>query len=73
MIKNGIAKGKYIETNNNTLCDLRRFQDFLCCHLIKLKNYERMGPRSNQPCRFIATIKTSKFEFIEYSYLESIN
>ena len=33
MIEDGITEGKYIETSNNTLCDLKRFQDFLHRHL----------------------------------------
>ena len=60
MIKNGIAEGKWIETSNNTLSDLRIFQDFLCFPLIKHKDYERMLPRSNHPGRFSLQLKLKR-------------
>ena len=62
MIEDGITESKYIETGDNVLCDLKRFQDFLYRHLYKHKDYEAMSPRFNQPCRFFATAKTHKFK-----------
>ena len=71
MIEDGIAKGKYIETTGNTLCDLKQFQDFLYCHFYKLKDYEAMRPRTNQLGRFFATAKTHKFKSSEDISLDS--
>ena len=65
MIEDGITESKYIETSENTLFDLKRFQDFLFRHLYKDKDYEAMRPRSNQPGRFFATAKTHKCKSIE--------
>ena len=72
MIEDGITESKYIETSDNALCDLKRFQDFLYRHLYKHKDYEAIRPRSNQPSRFFATAKTHKFESIKDISLESI-
>ena len=52
MIEGGITEGKSIETSNNTLCYIKRFQDFLYRHLYKHKDYLKMRPRCNQPGRF---------------------
>ena len=52
MIKDGTTECKYIETSDNTLCDLKRFQGFLYSHLYKHKDCEAMHPRSNQPGLF---------------------
>ena len=65
MIEASIAEGKYIETTDNTLCDLKRFQDFLYFYFYKHKDYEAMHPCANQPGHFFATTKTHKFESIE--------
>ena len=72
MTEDGITEGKYIETSDNTLCDLKRFQDFLYRHLYKYKDYEAMRPHSNQPGRFFATAKTHKIKSIEDISLESL-
>ena len=72
MIEDGIAKGKYIETTDNTSCELKRFQDFLYRYFYKNKDYEAMRPRANQPCRFFATAKTHKFESVEDNSLDSL-
>ena len=72
MIEDGITEGNYIETSNNTLCDLKRFQDFLYRHFHKHKDYEAMRPGSNQPGRFFVTAKTHKFKSIEDISLESL-
>ena len=65
MISEGISKGKYVETVNNTHTDLKRFQDFLYRHFYKTKYYDGMRPVSNQPARFSATAETHKFDTIE--------
>ena len=72
MTEGGITEGKYIETSGNTLCDLKRFQDFLYRHLYKHKDYEARHPRSNQLGRCFATSKTHKFESTENILLESL-
>ena len=66
MIENDVTEGKYIETSGNTLCSVKRFQDFRYHHLYKHEHYEVKRPHSNQPCRFSATVKTHKFKPIEY-------
>ena len=68
MIKDGITEGNYSETSDNTLYELKRFQDFLYRQLYKHKDYEAMRPRSNQPGRFFATAKTHKFKSIKNIY-----
>ena len=72
MMEDGITEGKYIETNDNTLWDLKRFKDFLYRHLYKHKDYEAMRPLSNQPGRFFFIAKTHKFASIEDISLESL-
>ena len=67
MIEDGITEVKHIETSDNTLCDLKQFQDFLYCHLYKHKDYEVMHPG-----HFFATAKTNKFKSIEDISLESL-
>ena len=57
MIKDGISEDKYIETSDNTLCDLKEIEDFLYRHLYKHKDYEAIRPCSNQPGRFFANFK----------------
>ena len=47
MIEDEITEGKYIETSDNTLCDLKRFQNFIFRHLYKHKDYKAMLPRFN--------------------------
>ena len=47
IIEDGITECKYIETSDDTLWDLKRFQDFLYRNLYKTKDYESMRPRSN--------------------------
>ena len=65
MISEGISKGKYVETVNNTHTDLKRFQDFLYRNFYKKKYYDGMRPVSNQPARFSTTAETHKFDTIE--------
>ena len=63
MIDDGIMKGTYVETTDNTLKKLSRFSGFLNFH-----NYERykdMKPDRNQPARLYGTAKTHQFETLE--------
>ena len=57
MIDDGIMKGTYVETTDNTLKELSRFQDFLCRNS---ERYNDMHPDNNQPARLYGTAKTHK-------------
>ena len=72
MIEDDITEGKYIETSDKTLCNLKRFQYFLYRHLYKHKDCEAMRPCFNQPACFFATAKTHKFKSIADISLESL-
>ena len=72
MVEDGTTEVKYIETTDNTLCDIKRFQYFLYRHFYKQRDYEAMCPRANQPGRFFATAKTCKFETNEHISLDSL-
>ena len=49
MIKNGIQKGVYVETEDNTLRDLKCFQNFLYRNLIMNIATKCIHLRTNQP------------------------
>ena len=51
MIDDGIIKGTYVETNDNALKELSRFQDFLYKNFHSYELYKDMKPDSNQPAR----------------------
>ena len=53
MINEGISKGKYVETVDNTNKDLKHFQDFLYRNFYKTTYYDGMRPISNQPARLL--------------------
>ena len=65
LIDDGIVKGTYVETTDNTLKELLRFQDFLHRKSHNYERYEVMKPDSNQPARLYGTAKTHKFETLE--------
>ena len=65
MIDDGIFKGPYVETTDNTLKELSQFQDFLYRNFHNHERYEDMKPDSNQPARLYGTAKTHKFETLE--------
>ena len=62
MIDDGIIKGTYVETTDNTLKELSRFQDFLYRNSHNYERHKDMKPDSNQPSRLYGTAKTHKFE-----------
>ena len=67
-IKNGICT-----TEDNTLNDLRKFQDFLRRNFKdKFARYEDMRPVSNQPGRIYATAKTHKFNFLDEINIDNL-
>ena len=62
LINDGISKGAYvIEENDNTLAELKTFQDFIYSNFKKYEKYNEMKPTSSQPARLFATAKTYKF------------
>ena len=71
-VENNITERKYIETSDNTFCNLEQFQDFLYCHHYKHKDDLKMRSRSNHPGRFFSTSKTLKFKSIKDISLESL-
>ena len=62
MIDNGVMKGIYIETTDNTLKELFRYHDFLYRNFHNHDRYKDMQPESNQSARLYGTVKTHKFE-----------
>jgi len=63
MINDGIQKEIYIETEDNTLTELKScFQSFLLRNFSKHEHYKKMYPKSNQPAKLYATAKMHKFQ-----------
>ena len=58
-------KGTYVETTDNRLKELSRFQDFLYRNFHNYECYKDMKPDSNQPACLYGTAKTHKFETLE--------
>ena len=65
MINDSIIKGNYVETTDNMLKELLRFQDFLYRNFHNYESYKDMKPDSNQPAHLYGTAKTHKFETLE--------
>ena len=73
MIDEGIKNGIYTPTEDNTLNDLRKFQDFLRRNFKdKFARYEDMRPVSNQPGRIYATAKTHKFNSLDEINIDNL-
>ena len=62
MIEEGIANGKYMVTEDNTLKDLKSFQDFLTRNFKSSLPLNKIKPTSNQPAFLYGTAKTHKFQ-----------
>ena len=62
MIEEGIANGKYVVTEDNTLKDLKSFQDFLTRNFKSSLPLNKVKPTSNQPAFLYGTAKTHKFQ-----------
>ena len=62
MIDDGIEKGIYAPTTDETLSDLRKFNSFLYRNLRKSDNYDKMRAVSGQPAQLYGTAKTHKFQ-----------
>ena len=73
MIKNGIQNRVYVETEDNTLRDPKRFQDFLYRNFKNNERYNKMYPTSNQPSQLYGTAATHKHENIEEINVQSLN
>ena len=73
MIDEVIKNGIYTPTEDNTLNNLRKFQDFLRRNFIdKFERYEDMRPVFNQPERIYATARTHKFNSLDDINVENL-
>ena len=62
LISDNVSKKVYvIEQNDNTLTELKSFQDFIYRNFKKHEEYKEMRPTSSQPARLFTTAKTHKF------------
>ena len=73
MKNNDIQKEVYAETEDNTLRDLKRFQDFLYQNFKNNEHYNKMYSTSNQPAQLYGTAKTRKNENIDAINVQSLN
>ena len=73
MINNGIQKAVYVDTEDTTLRDPKRFQDFLYRNFQNNEHYNKMYPTSNQPAQLYGTAKTHKHENIDEINVQSLN
>ena len=62
MIEEGITNGRYVVTEDNTLKDLKPFQDFLTRNFMSSLPLSKIKPTSNQPAFLYGTDKTHKFQ-----------
>ena len=65
MIEEGITNEKYMVTEDNTLKDLKSFQDFLTRNFKSSLPLNKVKPTSNQPVFLYGTTKTQKFQNYE--------
>ena len=72
MIDDGVKRGVYTPTTDNTLDDLRHFRDFLTRNFKDYPKCDKMFPQSNQPARMYGTAKTHKFESPDTISLEEL-
>ena len=61
LIQDGIANGKYVETEDNTLKDLKSFQNFLTLNFKSTLSLNKIKLTSNQPAFRYGTAKIHKF------------
>ena len=59
MIEEGIKNGTYAETDDTTMQDLKRFQDFLRRYY---EHYNEMYPESIEPAKMYGRAKSHKFD-----------
>ena len=72
MINDGISRGVYTRTTDNTIWELNNFQDFLYRNFKNNSKYQNMLPPSNQPARLYGTAKTHKFESLDLVTVEEL-
>ena len=65
MKKQRVKNGTYKKTEDTTLQDLKKFQDFLYRNFCTYEHYKSMYPHSNQPAKLYGTAKTHKFNNIQ--------
>ena len=62
MIDEGIEKKVYEKSEDNTLTDLKHFQDFLYRNFSKYEHYDDMWPTSNGPAKLYGTAKNPQIQ-----------
>ena len=68
-----ISKKVYvIEEYDNTLAELKLFQNFIHRYFKKHEKYKEMRPTSSQPARLFATAKTHKFIDIKQTNINDL-
>ena len=72
MIGKGMQNGDYAKTEDNTLQDLKRFQDFSYKNFSKYEKCNDMLLSSNQPAQLYGTAKTNKFDEINDIRVDSL-
>ena len=72
MIEEGIDKGTYILSDDQTFKELKRFQEFLYRNFREFEHYDKMRPDHNQPARLYGTAKTHKFSNIQDINLQDL-
>ena len=72
MIEEGINKGTYILSDDQTFKELKRFQEFLYRNFRQFEHYDKMRPEHNQPARLYGTAKTHKFSDIKDVNLQDL-
>ena len=73
LINGGVSKGVYvIEENDNTLAELKLFQNFIYRNFKIHEKYKAMRPTSSQLARLFATAKTHKFTDIKQMNINDV-
>ena len=72
MIDGGIMKDTYVETTDNMLKELSRFQDFRDRNFDNYERYEDMQRDRNKPARLYGTAKIQKIETLEDIVVENM-
>ena len=65
MVKEGIGKGKYTFTKDNTINDPKNLKQFLKRNFKGYNQLDDMLPTSNQQAKIYASTKTHKFSFVD--------
>ena len=65
MIEKGVKKSTYKKTEDTTLQDLKKFQDFSYRNFDTYKHCKYMYPHGNKPVKLYGTAKTRKFNNIQ--------